>query len=99
MFSSDGKFIKQLRQVEGPFAANLSFSPDREQQFLYVGGGKVINIVDRKTLDIVGRVQVEKQLGGGHHIATNSKGNLYIAQTAAGMQRLLFKGLSGAAVR
>jgi DNA-binding beta-propeller fold protein YncE len=99
VFSSDGKFVKQLRQVEGPFAANLAFSPDREQQFLYVGGGKAINIVDRKTLEVLGRVQVEKQLGGGHHIATDSKGNLYIAQTAAGMQRLLFKGMSGVAAR
>jgi sugar lactone lactonase YvrE len=99
VFSSDGKFVKQLRQVEGPFAANLAFSPDREQQFLYVGGGKAINIVDRKTLEVLGRVQVEKQLGGGHHIATDSKGNLYIAQTDAGMQRLLFKGMSGVAAR
>jgi hypothetical protein len=99
MFGSDGKFVKQLRQVEGPFAANLAFSPDREQQFLYVGGGKAINIVDRKAFEVVGQVQVEKQLGGGHHIAADSKGNLYIAQTTAGMQRLLFKGVSGAAVR
>ena len=96
MFTSDGKFVKQLRQTAAPFAANLAFSPDAEQQFLYVGGGKGITIVDRKTLDVVGQVQVEKQLGGGHHIATNSKGNLYIAATATGMQRLLFKGMSGA---
>jgi DNA-binding beta-propeller fold protein YncE len=99
MFTSDGTFVKQLRQVEGPFAANLAFSPDQAQEFLYVGGGKAITIVDRKTLDVLGRVETEKQLGGGHHIATDSKGNLYIAQTAAGMQRLLFKGMSGAAVR
>ena len=39
----------------------------------------MITIVDRKTLDVLGQVQVEKQLGGGHHIATDSKGNLYIA--------------------
>jgi DNA-binding beta-propeller fold protein YncE len=99
VFSSDGKFVKQLRRVEEPFAANLAFSPDREQQFLYVGGGKAITVVDRKTFEVAGRVQVEKQLGGGHHIATDSKGNLEIAQTAAGMQRLLFNGMSGAAVR
>jgi DNA-binding beta-propeller fold protein YncE len=99
VFSSDGKFVKQLRRVEEPFAANLAFSPDREQQFLYVGGGKAITVVDRKTFEVAGRVQVEKQLGGGHHIATDSKGNLYVAQTAAGMQRLLFNGMSGAAVR
>ena len=99
MFGSDGKFVKQLRKVDGPFAANLAFSPDKEQEFLYVGGGKAINIVDRKSFEAVGQVQVEKQLGGGHHIAVDSKGNLYIAQTTAGMQRLLFKGTSGAAVR
>ena len=61
--------------------------------------GKAVTIVDRKTLDVLGKVQTEKQLGGGHQIATDSKGNLYIAQTSAGMQRLLFKGMSGAAVR
>ena len=99
VFTSDGQFVKQIRRVEEPFAANLAFSPDREQQFLYVGGGKAITVIDRKTLEVAGRVQVEKQLGGGHHIATDSKGNLYIAQTGAGMQRLLFNGLSGAAVR
>jgi hypothetical protein len=96
MFTGDGKFVRQLRQTAAPFAANLAFAPDPEQKFLYVGGGKVITIVDRKTLDVLGQVQVEKQLGGGHHIATDSKGNLYIAATATGMQRLLFKGMSGA---
>ena len=34
-------------------------------------------------------------IGGGHHIATDSKGNIYIAQTTAGMQKLTFKGMSG----
>jgi DNA-binding beta-propeller fold protein YncE len=91
MFSADGQFVKQLRQTAGPFAANLAFSPDAEQRFLYVGAGKSIRIVDRKSLEVLGQVQVEQQLGGGHHIATDSKGNLYIAATANGMQRLLFK--------
>lgn len=99
VFGSDGKYVKQLRQVETPFAGGLAFSPDQAQEFLYIGSGKAITIVDRKTLDLLGRVQVEKQIGGGHHISTDSKGNIYIAQTTAGMQRLLFKGMSGAAVR
>jgi hypothetical protein len=98
-FSSDGKFVKQLRQVAEPFAGSLAFSPDQAQQFLYVGGGKVITIVDRKSLDVVGRIQLENQVGGGHHISTDSKGNIYIAQTTNGMQRLLFKGMSQPAVR
>jgi hypothetical protein len=99
VFGSDGTFVKQLRQTDGPFAGGLAFSPDAEQQFLYVGAGKNIAIVDRKTLDVVGKVEVEKQIGGGHHIQTDSKGNIYIAQTDKGMQRLKFNGLSGAAVR
>jgi hypothetical protein len=35
-------------------------------------------------------------IGGGHQIATDSKGNIYIAQTTAGMQKLAFKGMSPA---
>ncbi len=91
MFTSEGKFVKQLVRTEVPFARDLAFSPDRDQQFLYVGSGKGIAIVDRKTLEVLGEVQVPGQLGAGHHIATDAKGNIYIAQSNAGMQRLLRK--------
>ena len=30
------------------------------------------------------------------HIATDSRGNLYLAATGAGMQKLTFTGMSGA---
>jgi hypothetical protein len=95
-FLPDGTFVKQLRRTETPFAANLAFSPDREQQFLYVGSGKSITIVDRKTLEAVGSIQVPRMIGGGHLIQTDSKGNIYIAQTTSGMQKLTFKGMSTA---
>ena len=45
-------------------------------------------------LQIVGAIKVPGQIGDGHHLATDSKGNLYIAQTAAGLQKLTFKGMS-----
>ncbi len=93
-FTADGKFVKQLIRTDTSFARDLAFSPDREQQFLYVGGGKGIVVVDRKTLEVIGTVQVAGQLGPGHHIAADSKGNIYIAQTAAGMQKLVYKGMS-----
>ena len=96
-FLPDGTFVKQLRRTETPFAANLAFSPDREQQFLYVGSGKSITIVDRKTLEAVGSIQVPGMIGGGHLIQTDSKGNIYIAQTTSGMQKLTFKGMTTAA--
>jgi hypothetical protein len=32
-------------------------------------------------------------IGGGHQIATDSKGNIYVAATNRGLQKLVFKGL------
>jgi hypothetical protein len=96
MFTKDGKFLKQLVRTGAPFARDLALSPDADQQFLYVGGGDGIFIVDRKTLEIVGNVHPEGIIGTGHQIATDSKGNLYIAQTTAGLQKLTFKGMSPA---
>ena len=93
MFTSNGKFVKQLIQTETTFARNLALSADPAQRFLYVGGGKAISVVDRKTLDVVGSIQPPGILGAGHHIATDSKGNIYLAQTTAGMQKLVFKGM------
>jgi hypothetical protein len=96
MFTKDGKFLKQLVRNSVPFARDLALSPDADQQFLYVGGGNGIFIVDRKTLEIVGNIQPDGIIGAGHQIATDLKGNLYIAQTTAGMQKLTFKGMSPA---
>jgi hypothetical protein len=94
MFTKEGKFLKQLVKSDIPFARDLALSP--EQQFLYVGGGNSIFIVDRKTLQIVGNIEPPGIIGAGHEIATDSKGNLYIAQTVAGLQKLTFKGMSRA---
>ena len=92
MFDKDGKFIKQLMKGDAIFARDLAFSPD--EQFLYVGYNKGIAVVDRKTLDYLGTIQPPGTLGAGHHIQTDSKGNIYIAQTSSGMQRLTYKGMS-----
>ncbi|MSO29999.1 MAG: hypothetical protein EXQ48_03515 [Acidobacteria bacterium] len=94
MFKPDGSFVKQLVKTDTPFARDLALSPDAAQQFLYVGNGEDIVVVDRKTLEIAGAIKVPGMIGGGHQIATDSKGNIYIAQTTAGMQKLTFKGMS-----
>ena len=93
-FTSDGKFVKQLVKTDTQFARDLALSPDAAQQFLYVGNGQDIVIVDRARLEVAGAIKVTGMLGGGHHIASDSKGNLYIAQTGAGMQKLAFTGMS-----
>ena len=93
MFTNDGRFVKQLIRTGSTFARNLALSADAGQQFLYVGADKGITVVNRKTLDVVGTIQPFGILGPGHHIATDSKGNIYLAQTTAGMQKLVFKGM------
>jgi hypothetical protein len=94
MFDSNGKFIKQLMKSDAIFARDLALSPDPEQRFLYAGYGKGIAVLDRKSLEFIGTIDSPGIIGPGHHIQTDSKGNLYIAQTTAGVQRLLYKGMS-----
>jgi DNA-binding beta-propeller fold protein YncE len=94
MFTTGGRFVKQLVKTATPFARDLALSPDLEQQFLYVGDGEDIVVVDRKTFEAVGSIKVPGMIGGGHQIATDSKGNIYVAQTTAGLQKLAFMGMS-----
>ena len=96
VFTLDGTFVGQVVTPDAPFARNLALSPDPEQRFLYVGGDDGIVVVDRAALDILGTLRPEGILGTGHHIATDSQGNLYLAATGAGMQKLTFQGMSGA---
>jgi hypothetical protein len=59
-----------------------------------VGGGVDIVVMDRKTLEVVQLIGGTEYLGGGHQIATDSKGNIYVAATTRGLQKLVFKGMS-----
>jgi hypothetical protein len=99
MFSNDGKFLKQNLKAGTLFARSVALSPDQEQQFLYVGDGKEIAILDRKSLDQVGTINPPGIIGGGHLISTDAKGNIYIAATGQGLQRLNFQGMSATASR
>jgi len=97
MFTNDGKFIKQLIQGDSLFARSVALSPDQDQQFLYVGDGDDIKIVDRKTLEVLGAINLPGMKGGGHLINTDAKGNIYVANTGKGMQKLAFKGMAAPA--
>jgi hypothetical protein len=91
LFTRAGKFLKQVRVTnEGstvvPVPAGLAFSPDRNQQFLYVvdSGAMRVVIFDRKAMAQIGAFGM-KGAGPGefdivHHIAADSKGNLYTAE-------------------
>src|SRR6202790_1022012 len=73
VFTTEGKFVKQLVKGAERFARDLAFSPDPQQQFLYVGGGDEIVVLDRKTLETVESIKGGGSLGGGHLLATDSK--------------------------
>jgi DNA-binding beta-propeller fold protein YncE len=91
MFTRDGKFTKQVRVTnEGsdvvPVPAGFAFSPDAAQQFLYVvdSGPMRVVIFDRKTMTQIGVVGARGAAPGQfdivHHMAVDSKGNLYTAE-------------------
>ena len=96
VFSTDGTFVDEVIKTDTPFARGLALSADPAQQFLYVGNGDDIAIVERLTLEVVGAINVPGMIGGGHQITSDSEGNIYIAQTTAGVQKLSFTGLSQA---
>lgn len=95
-FTLDGKFLKQQIRQSAPFARSLAFSRDPDQQFLYVGGGEDVVVLNRKTMEVVSSIQGGGMVGGPHLMQTDSKGNLYLALTTKRVQKLTFKGVSAA---
>jgi sugar lactone lactonase YvrE len=90
MFTREGQFLKQVRVTNDsdvvPVPAGFAFSPDRNQQFLYVvdSGPMRIVIFDRATMTQIGVVGMRGANAGEfdivHHMAVDSKGNLYTAE-------------------
>ena len=106
VFTPAGKYVTQVFiNRAGPSAgsvAGLAFSPDPQQQFLYAAdyGNSHIAVLDRKTLDVLYQFGTRSakpgDFQGPHHIAVDSKGNLYVAEVAPGnrAQKFLLKGMS-----
>ena len=82
VFTIAGKYVNQLFINPRGIPGAVALSPDPQQQFLYVGdsGNSRILVVDRKSLEVVGEF-VKKGSLSPHHIATDSKGNIYTAET------------------
>ncbi len=94
MFTHEGKFLKQLVRTDLNFALDLSLSSDTDEQFLYVGTNKGIMIIDRKTMEAIGNIEPAGVITG-HHIATDSRGNIYLASPSGQkVQKLVFKGMA-----
>jgi DNA-binding beta-propeller fold protein YncE len=104
LFTTAGKFMKQVRVTnEGstvvPVPAGFAFSPDPKQQFLYVvdSGPMRVVIFDRATMTQIGAFGNRSAQPGDfdivHHMAADSKGNLYTAEivTNRRAQRFVLK--------
>jgi hypothetical protein len=91
MFTREGKFLRQVRVTNDgstvvPVPAGFAFSPDEQQQFLYVVDSGLMRVVifDRTTMTQIGVIGMRGAQAGEfdivHHIAADSKGNLYTAE-------------------
>ena len=106
VFNIDGKYVTQVfinRDGQANTACGIALSPDPEQRYLYVAdfGNAHIVVMDRKSLQVL--YQFSDNSGtpgnfvirGPHHIAIDSKGNLYTAEAHPGnrVQKFVFKGM------
>jgi hypothetical protein len=91
LFTREGRYLKQVRVTnEGstvaPVPAGFAFSPDATQQLLYVvdSGPMRVVIFDRLAMTQIGVVGMRGTAAGEfdivHHMAVDSKGNLYTAE-------------------
>lgn len=105
-FKQDGTFVREgfvARETPpGAIASNgtvhdVAFSADPQQQFLYVADGpnQKVWIVRRSDLSVVGNFGHGGHEGGalGHitAISTDSKGNIYVAETMEGKRVQRFR--------
>ena len=105
VFTLDGKYQTQVfvnrKDKSAATACGLALSADPQQKYLYVSdfGNGHVWILDRKSLSVLGHFGEQGPEPGNfrnaHHMATDSKGNLYTAEVNPGsrVQRFVFKGV------
>lgn len=111
VFRTDGTFVKEAQFSPATLAQgstwDISFSPDEEQEFLYLADGQnfKIYIVDRESLEVLYTFGDGGRQPGlffaPHSIATDSHGNLYTTETYEGkrIQKFIFQGMRPVTVR
>jgi len=105
VFKKDGSFVREVfidpKTYRSGSVWDMTFSRDPEQTYIYQANGvdEKINILLRSTLEVLTSFgdggRQPGQFFGVHNLATDSKGNLYTAETYTGarVQRFLFKGV------
>ena len=109
VFTLDGEYETQgfinLDGADNMTACGLDFSPDPQQEFIYVGdyGNGHVHIVRRDTLEVIGRFgnygPDRGDFRGLHTLAVDSRGNIWTAETqprpvGSRVQKFRFAGIS-----
>ena len=106
VFRKDGTFVKEAIIDAKTFRSgsvwDMTFSRDPQQTYIYAANGvdEKINVLLRSTLEVLTSFgdggRQPGQFFGVHNVATDSKGNLYTAETYTGarVQRFIYKGVS-----
>jgi hypothetical protein len=105
VFRKDGTFVSEKPIDPDTYRSgsvwDLTFSRDPQQTYIYAANGvdEKINILLRSTLEVLTSFgdggRGPGQFFGVHNLATDSKGNLYTAETYTGarVQRFIYKGV------
>ncbi len=105
VFKKDGTFVKEAaidpKTYRSGSVWDMAFSRDPQQTYIYAANGvdEKVNILVRATLEVLTSFgdggRQPGQFFGVHNLATDSKGNLYTAETYTGarVQRFIYKGL------
>jgi hypothetical protein len=105
VFRKSGEFVKEKSVAPATKGAgsvwDIAFSRDPQQRYLYVADGQnmKVRILDRNTLDEVSTFgdggRYPGQFFAVHSIATDSKGNVFTAETLEGkrIQKFEFLGI------
>ncbi len=101
---ADPRFIRELElKVECPYGStfNLAFTPDGQFMFVNDGSNSRLWTVDLAEWKFVDSFMAPRSEGVGlegtvHKIATDAAGNLLLARTAMGVQRMRYDGLVAA---
>lgn len=101
VFTLEGKYLNQVfvNMTAGPSrtACGVTFSPDAQQRLMYVADFEhaIVFIFDRATLAPLGSFGTKGKDAGQfvdpHYLATDSKGNVYTAETAGGRRAQKFR--------
>ena len=109
LFHRDGSFIKEVTLAPKTLGEgsvwDVAFSRDPQQKYLYVADGQNMRVyvLDRKSLDVLTTFgdggRYPGQFLAVHSLATDSKGNLYTAETYEGkrVQKFTYTGVSSVA--